>query len=68
MQIAVGNKIRYDDLKAYWLQYNVDMGYQVKVLQNQNGIKTKAKYHSICYTAPIKGWAKSTETCWAHIQ
>ena len=53
-------------LKASWMKLNHDSGYQVKVSHNIE--KPKARYFSVCFTAPKTGWKTSNNTCKAHVR
>jgi hypothetical protein len=65
-QLALGVKLQAGELKAKWLKLNHDRGYDVQVVQNI--AKPKARYFSVCYSAPKTGWKNATETCRAHIK
>ena len=66
MQLAIGNRFKYADLKSRWLKYDNESGYQVQVSQNVH--KNKARYLSVCYTAPKTGWHKTNDGCRAHLK
>ena len=61
MQLAVGATGKLSVLKSSWLKLNHDSGYQVKVSQNIE--KPKARYFSVCFTAPKTGWKKAADIC-----
>jgi MULE transposase domain len=66
IQLSVGAKISKTNLKATWLKFNHDSGYDVKVVQN---IETpKCRYFSVCYSAPKTGWKSATDACRAHVK
>ena len=65
-QLAVGVKGKLPELKSRWLKFNHDNGYQVKVSQNVSG--PKARYFSMCYSAPTTGWKNCDSGCRAHIK
>jgi hypothetical protein len=58
------------ELRAKWLKYNHDSGYDIKIVQNIE--RPKARYFSICYSAPKTGWKKavseSNDICRAHVK
>ena len=56
-QLAVGYCASWKDIKLKWLKHNHDSGYQMKV--SQNIVKPKARYFSVCFTAPKIGWKTS---------
>ena len=64
-QLAVGVRLSRTELKAKWFKFNHDSGYDTQIVQNIS--KPKARYLSICYSAPKKGWKKAYESCRAHI-
>jgi SWIM zinc finger len=63
--LALGSKLRLEDVKAHWLKFNNDAGTQFKV--SQSTIKPKARYFSVCFTAPKVGWKHFTG-CKAHVK
>jgi Transposase, Mutator family len=64
--LATGQKVRMDVLKSHWLKFNIDSGNHVHTSQSM--VKPKARYFSVCYSAPVKGWKNATNTCRAHIK
>jgi hypothetical protein len=64
-QLAIGLRINKGNLKAAWLKYNHDTGYDIQVVQNME--TPKSRYFSVCYSAPKTGWKKATGTCRAHV-
>ena len=65
-QLYIGAKISKTNLKACWLKYNHDSGYDVKIVQNID--QPKSRYFSVCYSAPKTGWKSATSTCRAHVK
>jgi hypothetical protein len=65
-QLSLGSKINKSNLKAAWLKFNHDSGYDVKMVQNID--TPKARYFSVCYSAPKTGWKADTSSCRAHIK
>ena len=65
-QLAVGLKGKLSMIKPLWLNYNSNSGYPVQVSQNVE--KTKARYFSVCYSAPKTGWNDSNDCCKAHLK
>ena len=66
IQLAAGSVWKLTDLKAKWLKYNSDSGYEVHV--SQNIVKPRARYFSVCYSAPRTGWKKMETGCRAHLK
>jgi hypothetical protein len=66
LMLAAGMKFQFDDLRSNWLKMNVDSGHQVHCSQSTYGPK-KARFFSVCYTAPKVGWKAATNTCRAHV-
>jgi hypothetical protein len=64
--LAIGSKLQLDEVKAHWLKYNNDAGAQFQV--SQSTIKPKARYYSVCYTAPKVGWKNKDDGCRAHVK
>ncbi|CAB9521315.1 hypothetical protein SEMRO_1184_G250140.1 [Seminavis robusta] len=65
MLLAVGYKGGLSAIKSQWLKCNNDSGYQVHVSQNIE--KPKARYFSVCFTAPKTKW-KTSDCCKAHVK
>ena len=67
IQLAVGAKYSLPALKAKWMSYNNNGGFQVQV--SQNVASPTARYFSVCYTAPKTGWKSCGEDiCKAHVK
>ena len=64
-QLAVGYTATWSVIKSKWLKVNHDRGYEVQV--SQNIAKPKARYFSVCFTAPKMGWTNA-ECCKAHVK
>jgi MULE transposase domain len=65
-QLALGTKLSRTELQSKWLKLNHDSGFDVKVVQNID--KPKARYFSVCYSAPKTGWKGATDKCRAHVK
>lgn len=65
-QLAMGHKASHKQLKAQWLKHSHDTGHAV--FTSQNVEKPKARFFSVCSTAPTKGWKSALDTCRAHIE
>ena len=65
-QLAVGYSSSLSTLKARWLSFNNAAGHHVWV--SQNIAKPKARYFSVCCTAPKTGWNEDNGHCLAHIK
>jgi hypothetical protein len=59
-------KISKSNLKASWLKYNHDSGFDVKVVQNTE--RPKSRFFSVCYSAPKTGWKEAVNSCRAHVK
>jgi hypothetical protein len=66
-QLIVGLKASYKDIYGGWLKQNNNCGYCVHMSQNTKC--PKARFFSVCYTAPVKlkHW-KELKGCKAHIK
>jgi hypothetical protein len=64
--LAIGQKLRMDELKTKWLKFNIDSGNHVHTSQSM--LKPKARFFSVCYTVSVKGWKSATNTCRAHVR
>ena len=64
-QLLVGSSGTLSQIKAQCLKYNHDSSRHVKV--SQNIASPKARYFSICYTAPTTGW-EDAQCCRAHLK
>jgi hypothetical protein len=60
-QLAIGVRINKANLKAAWLKFNHDSGYDIQVVQNME--TPKSRYCSVCCSAPKTGWKKATDKC-----
>lgn len=65
-QLALRSIGSLHDIKTKWFKYNHDSGHQVQVSQNIE--KPKARYFSICFSAPKTGWKDADGCCKAHIK
>ena len=65
--LTIGSKLKLSNLKARWLKYNNDSGYQIKVSHNIKG-PPRARYLSVCYSASKTKWDINKECCKAHIK
>jgi hypothetical protein len=65
-QLYVGALISKTNLKASWLKFNHDTGYDVKAVQNTQ--RPKYRFFSVCYSAPTTGWKSDTTSCRAHVK
>ena len=67
LQLVAGSKCSLSTLKSKWLAYNNNGGFQVQV--SQNVASPKARYFSVCFTAPKTGWKSCGEdVCKAHVK
>jgi hypothetical protein len=67
LQLAVGMKLSHQDISSRWLRYNNNAGYYVHL--SQNVATPKARFLSVCYTAPTKlKDRKAFDGCKAHIK
>ena len=64
-QLVVGTKGSLGALKSKWIATNHSTGHEVKLAHRVKN-KTFSFLH-MCYSAPIKGWSKSTG-CRAHMK
>jgi Transposase, Mutator family len=65
-QLFLGSKLSKSSLKACWLKYNHDSGYDIKFVSNTQ--RPKSRYFSVCYTVPKTGWKGNTTLCRAHVK
>jgi hypothetical protein len=64
--LAVGMKMSHVDISSAWLKYNNNAGYSVHL--SQNTAAPKARYLSVCYSAPTKlKERKDWHGCQAHV-
>jgi MULE transposase domain len=65
-QLLLGAKLSSGELRAKWLKLNHDSGHCVKIVQSIE--KPKARYFSVCYSAPKTGWKAALDTCRCHVK
>ena len=64
--LDVPAKGKLSDLKKPWFRCNDRIGRQVKLLNSKG--QNRVLWHSICCSAPLKGWRKNTTCCKAYIE
>jgi hypothetical protein len=64
--LSFGQKVTHESVKSQWLKFNVEGGFDVHTSQSM--LKPKARFFSVCYNAPVKGWKSAMDTCRAHVK
>jgi hypothetical protein len=63
--LSIGQMVCHESVKSQWLRFNIDHGHDVHTAQSM--LKPKARFFSVCYTAPTVGW-KNANGCRAHVK
>ena len=66
--LAIGNRGSLNQIKASWLKFNNENGYQFHIAYNiKPNERRKERFHAVCYTAPRVKW-EECNGCKAHIK